>query len=56
MPFEGLDIGADLGSPVGDYASPFRFTGTIHEVVVELLTPPGRGQAAVAAEVAAGTQ
>ncbi len=56
MPFEGLDIGADLGSPVGDYESPFRFTGTIHEVVVELLTPPGRGQAAAAAEVAAGTQ
>jgi arylsulfatase len=35
--FETLDVGCDLGSPVSpDYASPFRFTGKIETVKVEL--------------------
>ena len=34
---ETLDIGSDLGTPVSpDYTSPFRFTGTIEKVTVEL--------------------
>jgi hypothetical protein len=31
-PWEGMQIGADEGSPVGGYASPFRFSGMIDEV------------------------
>jgi arylsulfatase len=35
--FETLDVGSDLGSPVSpDYASPFRFTGKIETVKVDL--------------------
>jgi arylsulfatase len=34
--FSGLDIGLDRGSPVGHYASPFRFTGTLRRVVVDM--------------------
>jgi arylsulfatase A-like enzyme len=35
---EGLCCGYDDGTPVAEaYASPFRFTGTIHAVVVDLL-------------------
>jgi arylsulfatase len=35
---ETLDIGSDLGTPVSaEYASPFRFTGHIEKVTVELL-------------------
>ena len=31
-----LTCGANPGSPVtGDYASPFKFTGTIHSVTVD---------------------
>jgi hypothetical protein len=34
---ETLDVGSDLGTPVSpDYASPFRFTGTIEKVTVEV--------------------
>lgn len=29
---EGLDVGADYGSPAGDYALPSRFTGALHSV------------------------
>lgn len=29
---ETFDIGMDLNSPVGDYESPFPFTGTIHKI------------------------
>jgi arylsulfatase A-like enzyme len=39
LPFylETLDVGSDLGSPVSpDYASPFRFTGTIETVSIDL--------------------
>jgi arylsulfatase len=36
--FETLDVGSDLGSPVSKaYSSPFRFTGKIETVRVELL-------------------
>ena len=35
--FETLDVGSDLGSPVSpDYTSPFRFTGKIDSVKVDL--------------------
>ena len=38
MPFNGMSVGADLGAPVGTtYESPFRFTGQLHRVDVELL-------------------
>ena len=33
---ESFDIGMDLNSPVGDYESPFAFTGTIRRVEIEL--------------------
>lgn len=36
---EGLDIGLDMGSPVDfTYEMPFKFTGKIHQVTVELQT------------------
>jgi arylsulfatase A-like enzyme len=36
-PYESLDIGADLGSPVSsDYKTPFAFAGTVDKVQVEL--------------------
>lgn len=36
-PYESLDIGADLGSPVStDYRTPFAFTGKLAKVKVEL--------------------
>ena len=33
---EGLDVGADFGSPVGDYPFPSPFTGKLDEVRVDL--------------------
>jgi arylsulfatase len=44
---EGLDVGEDTGTPVNlSYDVPFKFTGTISQVTVELkgaeLTPTGR--------------
>jgi arylsulfatase len=46
---EGLDIGMDVGSPVDfTYTPPFKFTGTIEKVTIDLkpqpeeLTPTGR--------------
>ena len=33
---ESLDIGMDLNSPVGDYAAPFEFTGSLERVRVRL--------------------
>jgi arylsulfatase len=39
----GLSCGYELGPPVGEgYVAPFRFTGTIHEVVVEVTGEPPR--------------
>lgn len=32
--WSGLDIGRDRGSPVGPYAAPFQFTGTLRKVTV----------------------
>ncbi|OZB40882.1 MAG: arylsulfatase [Acidiphilium sp. 34-60-192] len=32
--WSGLDVGMDRGSPVGDYASPFRFTGELQRIDV----------------------
>ena len=38
---EGLCCGYDSGLPVTpEYEAPFRFTGTIHEVVVDLVDNP----------------
>ena len=34
--WSGLDIGRDRGSPVGDYAAPFAFTGLLRKVMFEL--------------------
>ena len=34
--WSGLDIGFDRGSPVGDYAAPFAFTGDLRKVVVSM--------------------
>ncbi|MEO6571776.1 MAG: sulfatase-like hydrolase/transferase [Ilumatobacteraceae bacterium] len=34
--FSGLDIGLDRQSPVGDYAAPFVFTGTLRRVTVDM--------------------
>jgi hypothetical protein len=42
MPFNGMSVGADTVAPVGTtYESPFRFTGTLHRVEVELLDDSG---------------
>ncbi len=39
----GLSCGYELGPPVGEgYEAPFRFAGTIHEVVVEVTGEPPR--------------
>jgi arylsulfatase len=39
----GLSCGYELGPPVGEgYAAPFRFRGTIDEVVVEVTGEPPR--------------
>ena len=39
----GLSCGYELGPPVGEgYDAPFRFTGTIHEVVVNVTGEPRR--------------
>lgn len=32
---EGVDVGADLGTPVGDYTVPFKFTGTLESVTLD---------------------
>ena len=38
-----LTCGANPGSPVtGDYASAFKFTGTIHSVTVDVIGEPIR--------------
>jgi hypothetical protein len=35
---DGLDIGVDIGSPVSpDYEPPFRFTGQLQSVALDLL-------------------
>lgn len=34
--WSGLDIGRDRGSPVGDYAEPFTFTGALRTVTVTM--------------------
>jgi arylsulfatase len=34
--WSGLDVGFDRGTTVGDYASPFSFTGTLLKVTVDL--------------------
>ena len=34
--WSGLDIGRDRGSPVGDYAAPFAFSGVLKRVTVTM--------------------
>jgi arylsulfatase len=34
--WSGLDIGFDRGTPVGHYAAPFKFSGTLIKVTVDL--------------------
>ncbi|MGI9601283.1 MAG: arylsulfatase [Acidimicrobiales bacterium] len=34
--WSGLDVGLDRSSPVGDYLSPFAFTGDLRRVIVDL--------------------
>jgi hypothetical protein len=36
MPGEGLQVGQDSGSAVGDYAAPFVFKGNIASVTIKL--------------------
>jgi arylsulfatase A-like enzyme len=53
--WSGLDIGFDRGTTVGDYASPFAFTGKLHKVTVDLgddqeLDHDGVGRAEMARE------
>ena len=38
---ETFDVGEDSASPVGDYAAPFRFTGTLERL--ELRSEPAAG-------------
>lgn len=46
---EGLDIGMDVGSPVDfTYQPPFRFTGTIEQVTIELKPEVTTGKARAA--------
>lgn len=39
MPVDGLEVGADENGAVGSYNAPFRFTGKMISVTVELLGP-----------------
>ncbi len=38
---ETFDVGEDTASPVGPYAAPFRFTGTLQRLEVRSEQPPG---------------
>jgi hypothetical protein len=43
---EGQDIGEDTGSPIEfSYTPPFKFTGTLRKVMVELRPEGGGGRA-----------
>ena len=46
--WSGLDIGLDRGTTVGDYSSPFTFTGTLSKVTVSLDSDQDLDQHAVA--------
>lgn len=46
--WSGLDIGRDRGSPVGPYAAPFAFTGTLRKVTVVMDGAQDLDHAAVA--------
>ena len=51
--WSGLDIGRDRGSPVGDYAEPFKFTGALRTVTVTMDADQDLdGEAVGAAEMA----
>lgn len=39
LPGDGLEVGRDLKSPVGNYQAPFAWSGTIQSVVVEVGQP-----------------
>jgi arylsulfatase len=40
MPTEGLQVGFDEGAAAGEYQPPNRFSGTIHNVTIDLEPPP----------------
>ncbi|MEP9357473.1 arylsulfatase [Sphingomonas sp. KR3-1] len=49
---EGLDIGMDTGSPIDfTYKMPFKFTGRIEKVTVEIKPEPAKAQAGAEAKV-----
>ncbi len=51
--WSGLDIGFDRGSPVGNYAAPFAFTGELRKVTVTMDADQGLdGEAVGATEMA----
>ena len=46
----GMSIGEDHLSPVSpEYQAPFRFEGTLHQVDIQLVTPPAKDSNDVAA-------
>ncbi|MGA0862514.1 MAG: arylsulfatase [Ilumatobacteraceae bacterium] len=57
MPFDGLDVGCNNVGPVAtSYESPFRFTGTIERIVVDLLDDAPGPDAAVEMRTEMGKQ
>ena len=53
--WSGLDVGFDRGTTVGHYPSPFKFSGKLHKVTVDLdddqeLDHEGAGRAEIARE------
>ena len=57
MPFDGLDVGCNNVGPVAtSYESPFRFTGTIDRVIVDLLDDAPGPDAAVEMRTEMGKQ
>jgi arylsulfatase A-like enzyme len=53
----GASVGYDHGSPVSSrYAAPFAFTGTLHEVAIEIVSAPTAVDAAAEARAAMSRQ
>ena len=57
MPFSGMNVGCDNGAPVATtYESPFRFTGTLHRVDIQLRGEQRGPDAATQHRAEMGTQ